>query len=248
MKNYLNKNLLTVSIIFSALLVASSIVVNYSLDTLQKISSIVGSLSLGVALVTYFYKKRQDELSATIDQIVFFREKIIPYSNEVKKAIMKAYPDFVFSKIDLINPDINYLRDKYSENFKRQQSILIDVSKKYPDVYFEIDILNQQVFLLNMLEELALKVIHLQTKESSALKSIHYAFVEMVEYNALALLFMRDIQSGNSMYAEVLDLYKTWKKEVEEIPFIIKNLEKNGFITKEQREDFYNTRRKKKGY
>ncbi len=81
-----------------------------------------------------------------------------------------------------------------------------------------------------------------------ALESVYNAFVEIIESNAVALLFMRDIKTGNPIYSTLLELYRVWQKKIIKSPFIIKSLEKYEFIAKKQREDFYETRKEKFGF
>ena len=55
---YMKKNILPISILLSGILISTSIYYELGLDVLQKLFSIVGSLSIVVALGGYFYKKQ----------------------------------------------------------------------------------------------------------------------------------------------------------------------------------------------
>jgi hypothetical protein len=217
------------------------------LNSLEKIFNIVSSLSILIALASYFYKIKNDKLWATIEQITFFREKIIIGSSELQKYIINKKPDFIFSRINLNNPTIEYIRKEYSKNFQRQLKLFCDTSTKYPDVILDTDILDKQLSLLNILEEFSLKVIHSGTKEHPALESIYNAFVEIIENNAVALLFTR-IKVENNTYSTILKLYKIWEKKTSKNSFIITVLAKHEIISKKQKEEFYEMRKKKQGY
>ncbi len=58
-------------------------------------------------------------------------------------------------------------------------------------------IVDQQIFLLNMIEEFSLRVEHLNTQQHPALSSVQAPFVDMVEKNAVALIFIRDVLMDN---------------------------------------------------
>ncbi|MDB5254152.1 MAG: hypothetical protein JWL80_218 [Parcubacteria group bacterium] len=239
---------LVISILISAFLISISIFFRFGLDELQKIFSIIGSFSLGVALLTYFHKKKQDELLATIDQITFFRKEIIPTYEEAHKFIQSKKSDFIISRINLETPTVAFIRENFSVNFNRQLSLIIDTAKNYPKVFIDTDILTKQVSILNLLEEFSLRVIHLNTHEHPALESIYNVFVEIVEVNAFALLYMREVQTANPIYSSVLKLYLIWIKRIRKPPFLMKGLENYGIITKKQKEDFYQMRRETKGF
>lgn len=239
----LSKNFLLAAVLFAGILISYSVFENYGLDVLQKIFSIVGSFSLGVALLTYFNKKKQDEVLASIDQITFFREKIIPEWDAVKKVINNKDPEFQFSRIKFDQSNIENIKEKFSANFDRQLSIFFNASILNQNKWIDNSILDRQVFLLNMIEEFALKVSHLKTSRSQALKAVHGAFVEIIEQNAVALIFMRDVVVSSSViYSATLELYFSWKDEEEKSNYI-KNLAKFGFITREQKDEAYKRKR-----
>lgn len=208
----------------------------------------VGSFSIGLALLTYLYKKRQDELLATIDQITFFREKIIPEWDKLQKQIKQKDPSFVFSRIRLMKPTIEDIRRDFPENFKRQISEFLDSQKNYPDIYLDGPILDGHITLLNMLEEFSLRAINLKTSKNLAFISLHNAFIEIVENNAVSLIFMRDIKTCNPIYSGILKLYISWVNKIKKPTFIIKGLELHGLVSKKQREDFYKRRKEKHGF
>lgn len=240
MKNYISDNRVHLAIITGIILIFISLVTS-KIDTLQKIFSIIGSFSLFIALYSYLYKKQQDALITTIDQINFFRKEIIIGWDETQKKVHEKDPNFVFSKIELQNPDLILIKTKYPKNFDRQLTLFFNSDN------LKIDpILDKQIMLLNILEEFSLRVIFSNNTQHPALKSIYNAFVEIVEHNAIALLFMRDIKTGNKIYSGTLELYKLWQKNTEKNNYI-KNLEKYGLITREKKEAFYKMKREKFG-
>ncbi|MFA6077424.1 MAG: hypothetical protein WC724_00155 [Candidatus Paceibacterota bacterium] len=233
--------------VFTSFLVYLVVFLKFGLNEIQSLFSIAGSLSIGVALLTYFYKKKQDELFATIDQITFFREKIILEWDEVQRYIKERNPGFISSRISLQNQTIDFIRKEFSVNFNRQLAIFFDAEKNYPDIWMDGTVLDKHILFLNMLEEFSLKVIYSKTDENPAFESIHNTFVEIVEKNAVALLFMREVKAGNQIYSTILSLYKSWQKKTDKVSFI-KNLESFGFITKKQKETLYNKRKEKFGF
>lgn len=246
-KKFILEYTISLSIISVSILISTSIYYRFDIDFLQKIFSIIGSSSIGLALLAYLYRKKQDGLLATVDQITFFREKIIPEWDKLLKQIIQKHPQFVLSRVSLKNPTIECVKKELPINFERQISIFYDPQKNYPDIYLD-PILDGHVLLLNMLEEFSLRVTHLKTAKNQAFGSVYSAFVEIVECNAVALLFMRDVKTCNPIYSAVLELYKSWQKEVKKTPMIIKSLEKHQLISGEQRKKFYKNRKEKYGY
>lgn len=244
--NYQTQKFLVVLLLtFSTFTVYLVIVPKFNLGEIQSLFSIISSLSIGVALLAYFYKKKQDELIATAEQVTFFREEIITKWNSIQKDIKEKYSDFIFSKINLQAPDINFVKMEFSVNFDRQLSIFFDASKKYPDIYLD-PILDKQILLLNAIEEFSLKVTRSKTDKNPVFESVYSAFVEIVEQNAVALLFVRDVRVGNPIYSATLSLYKTWQKNTQKTNFV-KNLAKYGLIDNRQKEEIYKMRKRTLG-
>jgi hypothetical protein len=222
-------------------------ILKFDLANLSSLFSIISSLSIGVAIVAYFYQKNKDEFSAAIDQISFFRQDIINEAGQqALNKIRQKEPNFVISRISLAEPSLEIIKAKFLVNFNRQ----LDVFFKIQDnglISLDSEVLNSQVFLLNMLEEFSLRVIHLNTINNPALKPLHGTFIELVEQNADALLFMRDIKVGQSIYVEILKLYNMWRDDSEN-QNLIKNLLAHGLITEKQKKEFYKSRRENHGF
>ena len=196
---------------------------NVTLDTLQKIFSLVGSFSLVVALSTYFYKKHQDRTIVAIDQISFYRKEIIIALHELTALIKKKYPAYEGSNIILEEPTIEFARQHYGKNFKAQTEIF------FKNKEVDQEVLDAYVFFFNMLEEFSLKVFHFKTEQHPALVSVRAVFAQTIEQNAAALLFIRYVLMGNNAYSETLRLYSIWKNTMDrEYPIV--RLKKYGFI------------------
>lgn len=241
--SFVKKYSLSLSILFAGVLISISIYFNAGIDFLQKIFSIIGSLSLVVALVTYLYKKKQDETLAAIGQITFFREKIIPEWDMVQKAIKSKRKEYWFSRIGIDKPAIVDVKQKFSRNFNDQLSVFFDSSKSDHSLWSDIEILDKQIILLNLLEEFSLTIYHFKVDQHLALNSVHAAFIEIIEKNAVAMLFVREVITANPIYSATLLLYDSWKNTVGKSNYV-KNLERCGFITKNQRENILKEQRK----
>jgi len=234
MKDFIKNNLLAFSILLGGLLISISIYYAFNLETLQKLFSIIGSSSLGVALAAYFYKKKQDKDVAAIDQISFFREKIIPEWDKVSKIFREKNPRYIFSQIRLNEFTIAFMRKHYSRIFKNQLNMFFNDIETNSEIW-DAKVLDPEIILFNMLEEFSLKVLQFKTYQHQALNSVRAAFVDIIEKNAVALIFIRDIIAGDNIYFATLQLYDFWKKDINRT-YLLERLEKHGFITKERLE------------
>jgi hypothetical protein len=235
MYNKVRKNLLPISIILIVLTVF--ILIKFGLDNTQKIFSILGSVSIAIALWTYFYNKNQDKTSGLLEQISFFREKIIPEWDRVNKIIKIKNPTYGFFRVNLHKQKIEEIRHDVStsKNFNSQLEIFFDISDNDPEKWStDSMILDQQVLLLNMLEDFSIKVVELELLEHPTFCVVYQAFIDIIEKNAVALVFMRDIVTNNPIYSFTLLVYNSWVNKVKKTNFT-NNLEKHGFITKDQK-------------
>lgn len=246
---YLNIILKIFFILFIVILITILISHFPNLDSTQKVFNILGSFSLGVAVLTYFNKKQQDETLAAIEQVSFFRKEIIPQFKTLDQKIRSKNKDYWFSRIRIEESTLKALvaNDEMCDNFNNQLSIFFDRSDSSASNWkTDGEILSEQVALLNMLEELSLKVQYFKTIDHKALVSLNAVFVEMVEKNSVALFFTRDILTGSPVYDNVLFLYKSWK-DLSQKPNMLKNLQKHGLLTKKQVNEVYENRKKKLG-
>lgn len=241
----MNKSYIPHAILISGVTISAAVIYHWDIGLLEKIFSIIGSLSLGVALFTYFYKKKQDEMLATIGQITFFREKIIPEWESVVKAIKAkdVNKQYWFSRIEINKHDLASIKEERSRNFENQLKIFFDSTQEDQSLWLDEALLSKQVFLLNLLEEFSLTISHFKINEQTALNSVKGAYVEIIEKNAVALLFMKDVLVGDhTIYQTALSLYDSWK-EFPAKPKFIKNLAKYDLISKEQKEKIYDIKR-----
>ncbi|MBP9771896.1 MAG: hypothetical protein KBD16_03160 [Candidatus Pacebacteria bacterium] len=209
----------------------------------EGIFNIIGSLSIVVALFAYLYRKNRDNVEATIDQITFFRKEIISYWTEVQEVIKKKKPGLGFSRISLEQPFIDFIRNEFSYNFANQSSLFLDTSSENITTWVDTGVLGKQIELFNLLEEFSLRVRHLGTQDNPALQSVHNPFVEIIEMNAAALLFVRDVVLGDSdSFSTLLWLYNSWKAKSIKTNSIV-NLAKHGFITQEKKKEILDQQR-----
>jgi len=225
------KSYLHLPIVASGVLIFFAILKRWDLDVLQKIFSIIGSLSIIFALATYLYKKYQDQTLAAIDQIAFFREKVVIEGKRTIDLIKKHAPDYWFSRIELDEFTFESVRKNFSRNLDNQISLFFDPTRSNWREWVNVEILDNQILYLNILEEFSLRVINTKTYNHEALNTIRAAFVEVVEQNIAAMLFVRYITNGNSIYLATLKLYRFWKPGTIK-PNFHNNLEKFGLITK----------------
>lgn len=176
------------------------------LEEIRIYAEIVTAGSLFIALLTYFYQRKKDKNLAAIDQISFFRKEIIPQCDLFLSFVRdkKSNQSYEFKKVRLDEPILEFAVKKYNSAVREQN-----------DIYKEFKTWSMQTTLLNMLEELSLKIKLFKTNNHEALNSIRAPFVEMIEINAVVLLMQREIITGNQTYSAVINLYLEWKDVVD---------------------------------
>ncbi|MDO8452252.1 MAG: hypothetical protein Q7S79_00715 [bacterium] len=202
---------LPTSIIISSILVASSIIYGFSikygfdLDSFQKVTNIIGSISIFIALATYFYGKEKDKKNLVIEQVSFFRKEVILEGDGFIKLVRsKRGESFVFSRVRLDEPTIESANKNYRKESKEQIKLLR-----------ELKTLPEQTQLLNILEEFALRVLHGGTENYSALNALKSPYIELVEINAVVLLQQREFFTGNQSFLNTLKLYALWSSDID---------------------------------
>ncbi len=175
------------------------------LDPLGKIAEIVTAGSLIVALIEYRYKRGRDKMSSIADQISFFRKEIIVKHTELISLIKNVDSTYKFPRLELEVVTIKESRSKHLKIVQEQSNIIKRDAK----------IFSCQGELLNMLEELAIRIIYLKTEKHEALNSIRSPFVEAVEQNMVALLMKREVFGGTYNYKTIINLYYLWKEGVD---------------------------------
>ncbi len=175
------------------------------LDLVEQIAVIVTALTVVIALIQYADAKSRDAISSCIDQVAFFREKILGKQNEFTAHMTDASKggseNFAFLRLPLPNPATLDNLIKTQPELSRQQ---LETALK------DRDTLNFHTNILNMVEEFSLRVKYSYTHDNPALTSLRSAFVELVEIHGTYLLFVRDVSTGNKVYSSILELYKEW--------------------------------------
>ncbi len=175
-----------------------------TLDLISKIASIIASGSIFVAMLSYFYNKERNNTLTVVDQISFFREKVLAEGKVLTFMVDEVDRENVFKRIKLDSTSSKEIRQKYPEEVKKQ----IDLVKKYKTFH-------QQLKVLDLLEELSLRIIYSKTPKHKALKSIKPAFIHLVEINVAVLLDQREVSTGNEIYSGVIELYNLWVDQVD---------------------------------
>lgn len=175
------------------------------LSLLEKIAIIIAATTIWFARQEYTYKKRQDHNYAAIDQISFFRKEIFPTQEKFNEKVRNNLgKNFAFPRIKLDDPAVGFFASSISSQVQHQKQLVA-----------QADSFVVQTDLLNMLEELSLRIFHFQTQGHSALNSIKAPFVQLVEVNASVLLEQRDLLTGEPTYENILSLYRKWVVEVD---------------------------------
>lgn len=177
-------------------------------DFFQTVAALITAGSIIFALREYRYKKEQDKKLAIADQISFFRTEVIPkYTEFIKFVRSKKGDGYVFKRVQIDDPTVKYTREHYLTESQEQASILK-----------ECDTLQKQTDILNLLEEISIRIMNFDTTKHDSLNSIKTPFIEMVEVNAVMLLLQRNIITGDKTYTSILNLYGIWKDEVDRRP------------------------------
>lgn len=196
---------LPISIIVSSILVAFSIIYGFNLDSFQKVTSIIGSLSIFVALATYFNSKEKDKRNLVIEQVSFFRkEALLEGDKFVKYVRSKNGESYIFSRVVLDEATIDFANKNYRKESKEQIKLLR-----------ELKTLPEQTQLLNILEEFALRVLYGGTEKYDALNALKSPYIELVEINAVVILQQREFFTGKQSYLNTLKLYALWKNDID---------------------------------
>jgi hypothetical protein len=152
----------------------------------------------------YQRNKRRDSILAITDQVAFFREKILSESEKLNTFVKneKNDQDFVWPRIQLDDPE--NINNKYRSLIEKQIAIA-----QLPGVF------EKQRDILNMLEELSIRIIYTETTLNPGLASIRLPFIECIEIFAYTLFYYR---ATGVEYPAVFKLYISWKDLVDRTP------------------------------
>ncbi|MDP3956330.1 MAG: hypothetical protein Q8Q18_03760 [bacterium] len=176
----------------------------YYLEIATKLVSIIAASSLVVAIEEYRNDKRHKKLLAVVDQVSFFREKILGGNAAFISRIRAVDPRYEFARVPMDEPSGKVVKTKFKKLCDAQVATIKDFGTP-----------EEEVVILNMLEELSLQIKYAGTRDHKALVSIKPGFVKTVEMHAVALLAHREAISGNALFSNVLELYACWKDSVD---------------------------------
>lgn len=176
---------------------------NNWLDVLEKIASIITSGTLIFAAREYIYNKKKDETSAVFEQISFFSQKIIPEQDVIRKIAGLDTATPKLKSFYLENVTVETILNKKRSEFKEQFQVVS-----------ELDLLGRQTTILNLLEELSIKIINSKTLNHSALVAIKQSFVITIEVSWPTLFIQREAFSGDSVYNNIIKIYNSWKDQI----------------------------------
>lgn len=209
---FMMANSVSISILIGAFLISIAIWWPMNLDELEKMASIFVSIlapfSIFVAISTYKNARQQDNSIFTLDQVKFFREKIIDSFNRLRDEIEKEDPSYTFPRIIAFSQNPRTIAE--SKQYKKEVGIQVNRLKILLNSRTKYDCIP----LLNMLEEFSLRVLHFETSNHEALNSVKDIFVQIVEENLVFLLFMR-AKDNPRLYPGIFRLYDLWQNEVD---------------------------------
>ena len=174
------------------------------LDLIEQIATIIAATGIIFAYLGYRGQIKKDKRLAVIDQIYFFREKIIAEETKLTEKIRTVDKNYTVIKVPLSGNTNEDVVKNAPENSKKQMD---NVSKH--DSFISV------LSILNLLEEFALRVLYSDTKKHPAFIGIKSSFLDLVEGNMIILLMERDIY-GKNVYSSVLELYNFWINDVKQ--------------------------------
>lgn len=184
-------------------LLASTSSFEEKIDVVQTWAAVTAAGSIFFALAKYLEEKTRKHTTTAIEHIAFFREKVINQNQKIVTSIRQEFGQtYVFQYVGL---EIATVANAFSayEQASREQAQKI-VAKN--------ELRHQVIFLLNAMEELALRILHHKTQHHPALVAIKRPFLEIVEIHAMVILHTRTY-SGLPSYQSIINLYQIWKSE-----------------------------------
>ncbi len=171
---------------------------------IAQIITAIGVVGILYTAAAYKYQIKRDNDTSAIAQIEFFREKIIPKTNDLIDIIQKINPLYSFPRPNCSLKEFTITF--WWKNFPDISKIQADISKN--NKVYEV-----QIDLLNILEDFSLKVLYIGTVKHEALKSIQGLFIKNVEQN-LSSIFAMELSTG-AIYPGTRKLYEYWKNLVD---------------------------------
>lgn len=200
-QGYLFKIVLIFIVFFSVGLFFGYNSKNY--DLISAYSEVFIFLTGLVAVIGYFYQKEKDLYSTTIDQVLFFRKDVLGEYGRLASEVRLQNQNYHFPRIKM--DEVSIVAVKKSEPIKSAQQSSM---KKTDHIIF------LEFSVLNILEELSIRIVYSKSTDHPALNSIKPLFVRVVEENIMNLLTEREIIGDPSTYQTLIDLYCKWRDNV----------------------------------
>lgn len=172
---------------------------NFNLDEIQSLFSIIGSASVGLALMVYVETKDREVTTAAIDLVSLFRKEIILETDQFIIEVKSRFPKYSFPRVRLTDSNMQTARINYSAELTEQENLCKNQ-----------DLFSKQTVILNLLEEVSLRITNFGAINHPALNSIRATFIQTVETSAWVLLRQKEIYAGYPMFETILEIYRRW--------------------------------------
>lgn len=174
------------------------------LDLAEKTATIVAATGIVFAYLGYRNQIKKDERLDVVDQISFFRDKILDKEIMMTQKIRETEKDYVNIKVPYIGNNNDEIVKNSPQNSKKQVMVF-----ERHNTFISI------LEILNMLEEFSLRIKYSGTVEHPAFTGIKSSFLDLVEGHMIVILMERDIY-GKNVYSSTLELYNFWINDVKE--------------------------------
>lgn len=166
-------------------------------------------LGIMTAVLTYIYNKNKDERVEVISQIAMFRENIIPAHNDFLLFLREHNLKLSHIKFNSRKFKEIYLTEGNKLECKYQYQLSNQIGRSGNLIFF------QQIEILNLIEEFALRVLTHGTQNHAVLVSLHSTFVQSVESHVVAIFRIREIEYGVPLYENTIKLYLLWRDKID---------------------------------
>lgn len=183
-----------------------------SLENWSFISQIVTAIALGIGLLTYGYQKDHDRRLSVVQQVNFFREVIIKFNEELISyifTVLNKEKDRLTPIQEIHKFSFTWLTEHHLEKSLEQNGVLL----KIQDAKGKIEYKSPFIKLLNALEELSISIELNDTANEPGLTAIRKVFVELVEFNVMAMMTTNSYDQ--TTYAYTKKVYKKWYRKID---------------------------------
>ena len=175
------------------------------LDLLAKIAVIASVVLIYVAYKELKHREKHQFNETVADQVKLFRIEVIPL-------YMKFYKRVNEIEINLISNSIEFHQGTGLKELVLGNS---DKSNIQNQVRENGQLFEEHTDLLNLLEDLSLRIVLSNTIHREELLPIRKIFVQIVEVSAYMIFFHREIFTDKSVYNNLLKIYFEWKDKVD---------------------------------